>query len=177
MLSIHWTSTEDTPSSCAHDLFLRRDQSRNCPRIRLSPGIDRFERAQSSTSVGSASRSLKKPEPWPLTLVADVANDVQPEEAAQTFINRKSLLQQSTGPSINAGERPLHGWLTVQVESAQKFIASWIDCCLAWKGNSWQQTDRPLETNRPDYLFESVAGPFATQGGFNKKAQSCSLQF
>ncbi len=68
------------------------------------------------------------------------------------------------------------GWPTVEAVYGQQFIPAFADRYLAKHGFDSQQTADPLPPDRPDNLFEPVAGDFSAHGIFDDRAKSSSLQ-
>ncbi|HEX6531240.1 MAG TPA: SDR family oxidoreductase [Nitrospira sp.] len=68
------------------------------------------------------------------------------------------------------------GWSTVKAIIGQKCIPGLLDHYLAWIGYRSQQTNEPLERNRPDNLNSPLPGDYGAHGAFNRKAQSLSMQ-
>lgn len=74
--------------------------------------------------------------------------------------------------------RELHvGLSSVQAIWANKFFPGLIDRYLARSGYSGQQTDEPEEANRPDNLWQPVAGDHGAHGRFDAIAQTRSTQW
>jgi NAD(P)-dependent dehydrogenase (short-subunit alcohol dehydrogenase family) len=59
---------------------------------------------------------------------------------------------------------------------ANKVAPGVLDRYLGRTGYDSQQTDQPIDPNRPDYLFEPVPGDHGTHGMFDAKARGRSLQ-
>lgn len=68
------------------------------------------------------------------------------------------------------------GLPTVKAIVGNKIIPGLLDHYLAWVGYSSQQTDEPLDPNRPDNLFEPVPGGYSAHGRFDRQASCFSLQ-
>lgn len=68
------------------------------------------------------------------------------------------------------------GWPTVKAIVGDKFIPGLLDHYLAWVGYSAQQTDQPVDPNRPDNLYEPVPGDHGAHGAFDDRARTSSVQ-
>ncbi len=68
------------------------------------------------------------------------------------------------------------GFPAVKAIVANKIAPRLLDHVLASQGYSGQITDRPIEPDRPDNLFEPAAGDFDTRGSFSKQAKTHSWQ-
>ena len=68
------------------------------------------------------------------------------------------------------------GWSAVKAIIGQKFIPGLLDHYLAWIGYSSQQTNEPLESNRPNNLHSPLSGDYGAHGAFDRKARSFSVQ-
>ncbi|WP_447980028.1 SDR family oxidoreductase [Candidatus Nitrospira bockiana] len=68
------------------------------------------------------------------------------------------------------------GWPAVKAILGDKFIPGILDHYLAWKGYSAQQTEEPVDPDRPDNLFETVPGQFGAHGKFDRAARTSSVQ-
>jgi NAD(P)-dependent dehydrogenase (short-subunit alcohol dehydrogenase family) len=68
------------------------------------------------------------------------------------------------------------GWPTVKTILGNAVVPGIADRYLASKGYDTQQTDRPLEQERPGNLFESVDGEEGTHGPFDDRAKPFSIQ-
>ncbi len=58
-----------------------------------------------------------------------------------------------------------------------KFIPGLLDRYLGWTGYDSQQTDVPIEPDRPDNLWQSVDGDHGAHGEFDDRASSRSVQW
>jgi len=65
---------------------------------------------------------------------------------------------------------------TVQAIEANKVAPALLDKYLARTAYASQQTNEPVEPNRPDNLFEPVAGDHGAHGIFDDRAHSSSMQ-
>ena len=63
------------------------------------------------------------------------------------------------------------GAMTAATVTASKFVPALLDRYLARTGYESQQTDRALEGDRPDNLFEPPAGEFGARGEFDERAR------
>ncbi|MCG3117845.1 MAG: SDR family oxidoreductase [Candidatus Manganitrophus sp. SA1] len=73
--------------------------------------------------------------------------------------------------------REIHvGLPTVKAIWGEKFIAGLLDHYLARKGYSSQQTDEPVDPNRPSNLWEPLPGDHGAHGIFDRRAKAKSLQ-
>lgn len=70
----------------------------------------------------------------------------------------------------------LVGWPTVRAIWGEKFIPGLIDKYLASFGYDGQQTDQADDPNRPNNLYEPVAGDFGARGRFGSRSSPRSLQ-
>ncbi|TAK00097.1 MAG: SDR family NAD(P)-dependent oxidoreductase [Candidatus Manganitrophaceae bacterium] len=68
------------------------------------------------------------------------------------------------------------GWPTVKAIEGNKVIPGFLDWYLAGFGYTGQQTDQPVDPNRPDNLWEPVPGDHGAHGLFDKKAKPLSMQ-
>ena len=68
------------------------------------------------------------------------------------------------------------GWCAVKAILGQKFIPGLLDHYLARVGYTAQQTNEPLESNRPNNLHEPLPGDYGAHGAFGGKARSFSMQ-
>ena len=66
------------------------------------------------------------------------------------------------------------GWPTARAIVANRIVPGLLDRYLARKGFAAQQTDRPIEPNRSDNLYDPVQGDFGARGEFNDEARSSS---
>lgn len=69
------------------------------------------------------------------------------------------------------------GWPTVKAIMGNKFIPGVLDHYLAWIGYSAQQTDQPIDPDRPNNLFAPLPGDYGANGRFDEGAREGSLQF
>ncbi len=65
---------------------------------------------------------------------------------------------------------------TVEAIWGNKFIAGWLDEYLARTNFDAQQTHEPEDPDRPDNLFEPVAGDYAAHGRFDDRSRSRSVE-
>jgi hypothetical protein len=81
---------------------------------------------------------------------------------------------------LHAAEHPVRemivGGSTLRAILAQKFIPGLLDRYLARSGYDAQQTDWPVERNRPDNLFAPVPGDPGAHGPFTAESKNRSLQ-
>jgi short-subunit dehydrogenase len=68
------------------------------------------------------------------------------------------------------------GWPTVKTILGNGVAPWFADWYLARKGYELQQTDEPVNGDRPDNLFEPVAGEQAARGSFDDRSHDRSLQ-
>jgi hypothetical protein len=68
------------------------------------------------------------------------------------------------------------GWLTVKVIFGNAVAPGIADCDLADNGHQAQQTDVPLEHERPGNLFEPAAGDQGAHGSFDDRSRGFSIQ-
>jgi hypothetical protein len=68
------------------------------------------------------------------------------------------------------------GWPTVKAIVGNALVPAIADRYLASQGFEAQQTDEPVDGNRPDNLFEPVAGDHGAHGPFDDRARGQSLQ-
>lgn len=69
------------------------------------------------------------------------------------------------------------GFSTVKAILGEKAIPKLLDHYLAWTAYPGQQTDEPVDPNRPNNLFESVPGDYGSRGRFDRRARGSSAQF
>ncbi len=69
------------------------------------------------------------------------------------------------------------GWPTLKAIYGEKVAPGLLDRFLARNGYDAQQTDEPLDGERPGNLFEPVAGDFSAHGPFDDEARPRSLLF
>ncbi|MDP9133030.1 MAG: SDR family oxidoreductase [Nitrospirota bacterium] len=69
------------------------------------------------------------------------------------------------------------GLPTVKAIVGNKFIPGLLDHYLAWIGYGAQQTDQPIDSNRPHNLFAPLPGDYGAHGRFDEGARQESLQF
>jgi short-subunit dehydrogenase len=69
------------------------------------------------------------------------------------------------------------GWPTLKAIYGEKVAPRLLDRYLARNGFDAQQTDEPLEGERPGNLFEPVVGDFSAHGPFDDEAKPRSLLF
>jgi NAD(P)-dependent dehydrogenase (short-subunit alcohol dehydrogenase family) len=90
----------------------------------------------------------------------------QPEVAAEAVLL-----------SVRTGRRELYvGWPTVKAIVGNKIAPSFGDLYLARTAYDAQQTEDPVQPDRPDNLFDPVPGDFAAHGPFDDRAKPRSLQ-
>jgi short-subunit dehydrogenase len=90
----------------------------------------------------------------------------QPEVAARAIVFAAS-----------AGRREVYvGGPTVKAILANMIAPGLLDRLLARKGYDGQLTDETEAQNRPDNLFDPVAGPHAAHGRFDERASTGSLE-
>lgn len=68
------------------------------------------------------------------------------------------------------------GWPTVKAIYGNELAPGYADRYLAKHAYNGQQTLEPVSSDRPDNLFEPVAGDYAAHGIFDDRAKSCSIQ-
>lgn len=68
------------------------------------------------------------------------------------------------------------GWPTAKAILGNKLIPGLLDWYLAKKGYREQQTDTPVDRNRPDNLWEPLPGDVGAHGVFDSVAKPTSLQ-
>jgi NAD(P)-dependent dehydrogenase (short-subunit alcohol dehydrogenase family) len=68
------------------------------------------------------------------------------------------------------------GGPTVKTILGERVVPWFVDRVLAKRGFGGQQTDTPVDANRPDNLFEPVPGDPGAHGPFDDSARSRSLQ-
>jgi NAD(P)-dependent dehydrogenase (short-subunit alcohol dehydrogenase family) len=69
------------------------------------------------------------------------------------------------------------GLTTVKAIIGSKFIPGLLDHYLAWMGYGAQQTDEPIDSDRPNNLFAPLQGDYGAHGRFDEGAREFSLQF
>ena len=90
----------------------------------------------------------------------------QPEVAAEAIVW-----------AIDNPQRQLMvGWPTVKAIVGNAVAPGIADRYLAHNGYDAQQTDQPVDPDRPDNLFEPVPGEQAAHGPFDEQAQDFSVQ-
>lgn len=70
----------------------------------------------------------------------------------------------------------LVGWPTVRAVWGEKFIPGLLDRYLASFGYAGQQTDVPIDPDRPNNLYEPLAGDFGAHGCFGSESSPRSMQ-
>jgi short-subunit dehydrogenase len=68
------------------------------------------------------------------------------------------------------------GWPTVKAIYGQEIAPGFADRYLGEHGYESQQTPQPVAPDRPDNLFEPVAGDYAAEGVFTDRATDTSVQ-
>jgi len=68
------------------------------------------------------------------------------------------------------------GWPTVEAIIGNKFAPGWLDRYLAKTGFASQQTCEPEDPNRPDNLWQPLAGDHGAHGAFDSKARGRSWE-
>jgi short-subunit dehydrogenase len=68
------------------------------------------------------------------------------------------------------------GWPTVKAIYGQEVAPSYADRYLAKNAYDGQQTAEPVSPQRPDNLFEPVAGDYGAHGIFDERAKTFSVQ-
>ena len=80
-----------------------------------------------------------------------------------------------------AAQRPRReywvGWPTARAVIANRLIPGLLDRYLARTGIDAQQADRPIETNRPHNLYDSVPGDGGAHGEFDEQARMSSMHW
>ena len=79
----------------------------------------------------------------------------------------------------DVGRELLVGGSTIKAIFANKFVPGYIDRRLANEGYASQQTAEPADPNRPDNLYQPVAGDWAAHGRFDSRSlkRSTELSF
>jgi hypothetical protein len=90
----------------------------------------------------------------------------QPEVAAEAIV----------WAAHNARRELYVGWPTVKAIVGNKIAPSFGDLYLARTAYDAQQTEDPVQPDRPDNLFDPVPGDFAAHGPFDDRAKPRSLQ-
>ena len=67
-------------------------------------------------------------------------------------------------------------WPTVKAIYGQEVAPAYADRYLAKNAYNGQQTDQPVSPDRPDNLFEPVAGDYSAHGIFDNRAKNFSVQ-
>ncbi len=67
------------------------------------------------------------------------------------------------------------GFSTMKAIYGQKIAPGFADWYLGRTGFKAQQTDQPVDPNRPDNLFEPVPGDFSARGEFDRRASTFSV--
>jgi NAD(P)-dependent dehydrogenase (short-subunit alcohol dehydrogenase family) len=68
------------------------------------------------------------------------------------------------------------GVSAVKAIIGEKFIPGTLDHYLAWIGYNAQQTDQPIDPNRPNNLYDAVLGDYGAHGEFDRRARNVSVQ-
>jgi hypothetical protein len=68
------------------------------------------------------------------------------------------------------------GGTTVATILANRMIPGILDRYLGLTGYRSQQTEEPVDPDRPDNLFEPLAGDHGAHGGFDRRAHGRSLE-
>ncbi len=90
----------------------------------------------------------------------------QPEEAARGIVHA----------AFHPRRELWVGWPTVKTILANRLAPALLDRILAKRAYEGQQTDEPIDTNRPDNLFEPLPGDRGARGRFSNQARDRSLQ-
>ncbi len=69
------------------------------------------------------------------------------------------------------------GWPTVEAIAGNKVAPGLLDRYLARTGYESQQTDQPADPDRPDNLWQPLAGDHGAHGDFDARAAAASRQF
>lgn len=103
-------------------------------------------------------RIAKRPQPVPPIF--------QPEVAAAAIVR-----------AARGSRREVYvGWPALKAIVGNKLVPGLADRYLARTGYDSQQTDEPEPADRPDNLFEPVAGDYAARGRFSDRARTDGLQ-
>jgi short-subunit dehydrogenase len=89
----------------------------------------------------------------------------QPEVAAEAIVHA----------AHNPRRELFVGWPTVKVVLGEKLAPGLVDRYLARNGFDAQQTDEPVDPNRPDNLFEPAPGMHGAHGSFDDEAKDRSV--
>ncbi len=76
----------------------------------------------------------------------------------------------------DVGRELLVGWPTVKAVLGEKVVPAYIDRKLGREGYADEQTDEPRDRDRPDNLWQPVAGDFAAHGRFDDRALDFSAE-
>jgi NAD(P)-dependent dehydrogenase (short-subunit alcohol dehydrogenase family) len=76
----------------------------------------------------------------------------------------------------DVGRELLVGWPTVKAVVGEKLVPGYIDRKLGRDGYASEQTDQPADPDRPDNLWQTVAGPFGAHGPFDDRATDHSSE-
>ena len=68
------------------------------------------------------------------------------------------------------------GFSAVKAIIGQKLMPGFADHYLAWMGYRSQQTDQPIDPDRPTNLHDPLPGDFGAHGEFDRESRSFSLQ-
>jgi NAD(P)-dependent dehydrogenase (short-subunit alcohol dehydrogenase family) len=76
----------------------------------------------------------------------------------------------------DVGREFLVAWPTVKAVFGEKVVPGHIDQELGRDGYAGEQTNEPADPDRPDNLWQPVAGDFAAHGRFDDRAKSASIE-
>jgi NAD(P)-dependent dehydrogenase (short-subunit alcohol dehydrogenase family) len=76
----------------------------------------------------------------------------------------------------DVGRELLVGWPTVKAVLGEKVVPAYIDRKLGREGYADEQTDEPRDPNRPDNLWQPVAGNFGAHGRFDDRSRDFSAE-
>lgn len=77
----------------------------------------------------------------------------------------------------DVGRELLVGWPTLKAVHGNKFVPGYIDAKLAREGYNSQQTREPVSPDRPDNLWNPVAGSWTAHGRFDDRSHEASIEF
>jgi NAD(P)-dependent dehydrogenase (short-subunit alcohol dehydrogenase family) len=76
----------------------------------------------------------------------------------------------------DVGREFLVAWPTVKAVVGEKAVPGYIDRKLGREGYEGEQTGQPASPDRPDNLWQPVAGDFAAHGRFDDRAKDASVE-
>lgn len=76
----------------------------------------------------------------------------------------------------DVGREFLVSWSTIKAVVGEKVVPGYIDRALGDSGYSGEETAEPADPDRPNNLWQPVAGPFAAHGRFDDRSKDTSVE-